>query len=310
MLPVLAFVLYDFLGASEQLELREKLEQRARLLREGDSAAAGLLNQDIVKSLQALETRDAENPLYPVLLARLQLETGRVASAVMSYQRAVKLVPEDSVIYGEYAQALFFQENNQATDRVIALAETALSLSPQNHTALELLGIGAFQRENYLAAIDYWQRAMMGLAPGSAARESVEAGVATARAKLTPEQQQHLAAQTVTLDVAVTIVPELATLPPETTVFVYARAWQGSPMPLAIKRLTLAQLPTTVSLTENDAMNPAASLASAEQVELVARVSISGSAVPASGDLMGTRGPIAPRDKNQALTLMIDQRLP
>jgi len=71
---------------------------------------------------------------------------------------------------------------------------------------------------------------------------------------------------------------------PNTPVFVFARPVQGPKMPLAAKRLRLADLPMTLTLAESDTM-AGGSLAKFDQVEVAARLSRSGAPVGASGDL-------------------------
>jgi len=58
--------------------------------------------------------------------------------------------------------------------------------------------------------------------------------------------------------------------------------------PLAVVRRTSAQLPLKVALTERDAMLPSRSIASVPRVQVVARLSLSGSPREQSGDYYGT----------------------
>ena len=96
------------------------------------------------------------------------------------------------------------------------------------------------------------------------------------------------------LDVRVSLAPELAgRMPPTTTVFVFARAAAGPPMPLAVQRLRLADLPATVRLDDSMAMMPQMRLSSFPQVVVGARVSPSGQAMPQPGDLEGATGPVS-----------------
>jgi len=52
-------------------------------------------------------------------------------------------------------------------------------------------------------------------------------------------------------------------------------------------RLSADQLPTTVVLSDANSMIEGRTLSSVDEVQVVARVSFGGSAVPASGDLLG-----------------------
>ena len=71
------------------------------------------------------------------------------------------------------------------------------------------------------------------------------------------------------------------------TVFVYAKAAAGPKMPLAVQRLTLAQLPTTVTLDDSMAMMEGMNMSSFGSVIVSARVTTSGSAIAKAGDYIG-----------------------
>lgn len=75
---------------------------------------------------------------------------------------------------------------------------------------------------------------------------------------------------------------------PEDVVFVFARAAQGPRMPLAVLRTRVKELPMNYRLDESMAMQPGMDLSHFDQVVVVARVSLSGDALPQKGDLQGT----------------------
>ena len=94
--------------------------------------------------------------------------------------------------------------------------------------------------------------------------------------------------------VQVALAPELdGRLPPNTPVFIYAKAAAGPPMPLAVQRATLGDLPLEVRLDDSMAMMPGMQLSNFPEVIIGARVSPSGQAMPRPGDLQGETDPIA-----------------
>ena len=87
---------------------------------------------------------------------------------------------------------------------------------------------------------------------------------------------------------SVSILPEfLDSVAPDTPVFIYARATEGPPMPLAVIRKRVSDLPLTVRLDDSLAMMPALKLSSFSNVTVGARVSMSGDPIAQSGDPFG-----------------------
>jgi cytochrome c-type biogenesis protein CcmH len=117
------------------------------------------------------------------------------------------------------------------------------------------------------------------------------------------------------IEVAVSIDPSIAaelekTASPSTAVFVLARATNGPPAPLAVKRLTLADLPTTVTLSDSDAMMAQLSLSKFAEVSVLARVSISGNPIAQSGDFQSQATDIVQTpDSMQSLAVKIDTKV-
>jgi cytochrome c-type biogenesis protein CcmH len=91
----------------------------------------------------------------------------------------------------------------------------------------------------------------------------------------------------------VTLAPELSDkAAPDDTLFIYARAAQGPPMPLAIQKLQVKDLPAKFSLDDSMSMAPGMSISRFPEVVVVARISKSGQAAPRTGDLEGAVGPV------------------
>ena len=72
---------------------------------------------------------------------------------------------------------------------------------------------------------------------------------------------------------------------PDDTVFIFAKAVSGPPMPLAVLRAKVRDLPMPFQLDDSQAMMPGVTLSSVPALVVGARISHSGNAMPASGDL-------------------------
>src|SRR5690606_12407551 len=139
---------------------------------------------------------------------------------------------------------------------------------PDNALALSLQGIDAFQQERYQDAIDAWQR-VLEVAPDSAEAEVLSAAIAAAGERLGEPAPPPLLRISVALAAGVTADPA-------TPVFVYVREWQGPPMPVAARRLRVAELPAEIAFAADSGLSPDRPLASIDRFEVVARLSRSG----------------------------------
>jgi cytochrome c-type biogenesis protein CcmH len=234
-----------------------------------------------------------------------------------------------SQIMAELAQALFLQADNRIVPIVQSLIDQTLKLEPTNTIALGLAGIGAFQSEKFQQAINFWQQAIVIQGPNSPNSIALQRGIAAAQQRVsvettaavttgvqsstqpaTQKQQQADSVSGPSVRVSVSLAKEVK-VAPETTVFIYARAWQGAKIPLSIARIQASQLPMTLTLTNAMSMAPNMNLTSASQLELVARVSASGAPVPQSGDWQATLGPIETSANNaQPYPLLISEQVP
>jgi cytochrome c-type biogenesis protein CcmH len=296
--PLLAFSLYEMLGASDDVEITELLEKRASLSANAEDQS--VLSHKIQRKMSRRLLSDPDHMFYRVMLARLQLEEGDFSGASKSYQQAVRVSPNDAELLAEYAQALYFAAGNKFEGDVGTTLDNALALDPNNITALGLQGIRSFEAKNYLLAITSWQAALRAIPPQSLQAQALQSGVLRAR-KLLGEELPALS-------VNVSLSPNFEVQPGQ-TVYIFAREWQGRPMPLAVVKLLVEELPATVILDDTMAMIGGQLLSSVAMVEVVARVSTTGSAIPSEGDLEGVTGELNMANHEKVVQVVIDHQL-
>jgi cytochrome c-type biogenesis protein CcmH len=95
---------------------------------------------------------------------------------------------------------------------------------------------------------------------------------------------------------------------PTDTVFVFARAAQGPRVPLAMLRRQVKDLPITFTLDDSMAMMPDFNITKYAPVLIEARISKSGDAIAAPGDLKGSSRPVPVGA--QGVAVLIDQVVP
>ncbi len=197
--------------------------------------------------------------------------------------------------------------------RALDLLKRAVLLQPDSQRGLWLLGISDFQRGQYHDAAATWRLLQPQLEPGSKVAQAVAEQIAAADARAggapagASSEATAAAAQGPALQVQVSLAPALKNkLAAGDTLFVYARAENGPPMPLAVAKLDASQLPTSVTLTDAMAMTPAMKLSSVSRVFVGARISHSGQPIAQPGDLEGDAGVVAV-DSKTPITISIDK---
>ena len=160
----------------------------------------------------------------------------------------------------------------------------------------------AFDQGEFQLAIDHFTEMLRQDIPERQA-QAVKDYIARASAQL-PEGTAQTPATKAIAGKSVNVLVEIddkIDVAKENVVFVFARALQGPPMPLAAKKLTVADLPTLVRLDDSMSMNPSFTLSTVEKVQIVARVALSGSVTASQGDWQAVSGPL---DLNEKLTVV------
>jgi cytochrome c-type biogenesis protein CcmH len=305
---------YQYHGSSKDVYIQtlqqEKLQQDYQDMLQNRDPNPARAQQLIVEFEDRLKDKP-DNIQYLFLLARAQMEVGNFAEAAKAYQRVLTLDSQSAMIMAELAQAIFLRDGNKITPPVVDLAKGAVTLDPKNTMALGLLGIDAYNRKDYPAAIKYWQKTVDISGADSQGGRALSAGIEKAKQSFIAEGgklEDLVAKSAYAVKVAVSLGANVKANPDQ-TLFVYARAWQGSPMPLAIARIKVSDLPTTIQLDETMAMSPASSLATAGDIEVVARISPSGSAKAEVGDWVAKQGPISMKAVPSQVVLEINEQL-
>jgi cytochrome c-type biogenesis protein CcmH len=241
------------------------------------------------------------------MLGRSYAVLGRFGEAVDAYAKAAAREPRDAALLADFADALAMTRGQSLQGEPEQLVLRALEIDPQNLKALALAGTAAFERKAFAAAADFWQRMLPLVPPGSEDAQAIRDNVAQATqlAGGQPPAPRAAAPQAAALRGTVRIAPTLkGKFGPEDTVFIYARAAEGPPMPLAVQRVKARELPVSFALDDAMAMAPGMELSAHARVIVTARVSKSGGATPQPGDLQGASAPVA--NDASGVTVLID----
>lgn len=277
LVPVCGLGLYFYWGSSDKVALTLSLQEQPKTVEEM------LVRLEETVRLQP----DSVDAWY--FLARTYMGEQRHQEAVNAFEKTMELVGRRPEVLGQLAQAMYFTNNKQWSGQLQDLVDEALRQDPNEATSLGLVGIAAFESQRYQEAIDAWTRLASGLDQQDPSYAAIQTGIERARASLASNPQASDSAvpsvdaassgeYQLVIDVA--LGDELsAQLAGTDTVFVFARAADGPPMPLAAKRLTVADLPARIVLTDADSLVPQLKLSSVAQLKLQASISNSADAM-------------------------------
>lgn len=239
-----------------------------------------------LERMEAQAERQPDNPSVWGELFPLYRQTNQPEKAADALERLIELEGRQASLLAQLAQIRFFMADRELTAEVQSLVDEIRQKDPREPTMLGVMGIHAFESGDYKAAIDRWRRAVANVQNPDTV-ESLKQGIEVAQQRLGIEPDAagdagHGVSVKVALDDSLR-----DQAPNDATVFITARDLEGEKPPLAVVRTTVSALPETVTLSENDAMSPQASIAGEDSVRLVVRVSPSGQATPQPGDLFG-----------------------
>jgi cytochrome c-type biogenesis protein CcmH len=271
-----------------------------------------LTPEQITGMIERLAVRLKENPDNAegwTMLGRTYNAVGRYAEASNAFAEAAKRNPADAQLLADYADALGMAQGRTLAGEPEKLIARALKADPTNIKALALAGTAAFDKKDYAGASKHWERILEVAPPGSQLAESIRPSIDEARSlagkgplpdKAQAKAQAQQPAQTATapgggarVSGVARLAPALAgKIAPDDTVFIFARAAEGSRMPLAILRKQARDLPVSFVLDDSMAMSPQMKLSSAPSIVVGALVSKSANAMPKAGDLQGQSAPV------------------
>ena len=255
-----------------------------------------------------------------VMLARSYKALGRYVESAEAYSHGGALLDAEPSLLSDYAEVLGQLNGGRFDGKAGELIARALKIDPNEPQALFLAGAAATDRNDFAGVADYWGRLLLQLEPESEEAKSMEAAVSKAREIIAqaggkPGQKGSkpgagaLAVKSESIGGEVTISGKIASqAKPDDLLFIFARADDGSRMPLAVMRAQVAELPLSFKFDDSMALPGGKKISDHTTVTIEARVAKAGKAQTSSGDLFGSSKGIRPGSAN--VKVVIDQVQP
>ena len=310
LIPIVAVVVYQQTGAKADWDIAQTLKNMRLKTADGEAAETDV--KQLIRQVEERLEQRPDNGSYLMLLANQQMGLRNYPAAAAAYQRLRTIYPDDASVLAQYAQAMYLSSDRTLTTKVTDMAELALRQDPQQPTVLSMLGMAHFEQGDYQRAIDYWQRLLPSLGPVSPNRKIIMAGIEQAKSRLGSSDTSSIDRPDVIKNASIQLsvsIDEGIIASSDSVVFVFARSASGPRMPLAVAKLTVADLPVILTLDDSMAMAPGLNLSSQKEIEVVARIAKNGIANPGPGDIEGRVGPIKLEEVDGVVAIAINKTL-
>lgn len=282
--------------------------------------AAQAADADVQAEITAFEARvntNAEDVEGWMLLGSARIRARDFAGATQAYDKAFTLTQGSNMdARTGLAESLILADTTTLNGRAALLINEGLQQAPMHPKLLWYGGLVAMQANDLQLARTRFQ-SLLQLNPPDNVRELLGKQIDQINVQLgesTSGTTGAMAATSVS-DRAITVHVTLSAamkqkLTQPMTLFILARNPAQPGPPLAVERHQSSELPLTVELTTADAMLPSRTLAAAQDVEVVARLSSSGTPMEQSGDLTGIARYSFAKGERGEVSIEINRQVP
>jgi len=287
LLPIGALLIYWIVGSPQSLN--ESNQQSNQSIAIGNATPSNSEIQEMIVELRQSLDEQPDNAEGWGLLARTLMATGQYPESIEANKKLLELSGENSDIYAALADASAILADGKLQGQPLQYVEHALELDPEHPQSLWLAGLAAAQQGNNESARSYWNTLLPLLADlPQQQNELAEIIEQSTNEVIAPKETEEIKPPKdksgISILVSLSKGIKLETQDNE-AVFVFAKAQQGPPAPLAVKRLKVKDLPIQIQLSDADAMLPQFTLSKFDDIIISARVSKSGQPTAQVGDL-------------------------
>jgi cytochrome c-type biogenesis protein CcmH len=256
------------------------------------------------------DPRDAAGWLALADQDRQQHENAQARSAFI---KVIELNGMTARSWADYADVLGSLAGGSLSGEAGRALDRSLALDPTNPKALWLKASRFHEERLYTEALVTWKTLKTLLPADSPDRQLIDANIdeATRLSGAPPSREVAGPPANAPVEINGTVTIEqrlVARVDRNATLFIYAKAADAPGPPLAVMRTTADKWPVAFRLDDSMAMVPSRKLSQFDKVVIEARISHSGQAAPASGDLYVTSDVLRPA-AGKKLALVINREI-
>jgi cytochrome c-type biogenesis protein CcmH len=227
--------------------------------------------------------------------------------AVTAYAKAKALGLNSAEFLVDYAESIAASKRGDFSGEPVAMLAQALKLSPDLPKAIALMGAAQYRLGNFSEAKIYLKRTLDALPAGSEQAAAVQGAIDQISAAQSGKQSGAGPAMSFTGSIGVSpaLKDQLSALPSTTAAMFVAVRTPERPMPIAAIKIAIADAKAALSTAgqidftiDEKNLLPGGSFGDQKSLIVVARISPTGSATRAVGDLTGSSQPFFAKSKN------------
>lgn len=263
--------------------------------------------QAFALALRTKLNQTGDDEIAWMLLGRVAMSLNEFDMAQQSFDKALQMNPANTQVLISYSQVLLLEGSEASMTRAAGMLSKVLQEEPQNLDAISLLALIAYERKDWVQAKAAFEVLLASMDKADTRYNMIAQRIS----EIEQQQAQNVdVTKSAAIKVTVNVSTELKNKQPENGIlFVFAKALNGSPMPLAVVKLNEYQFPITVELSDANSMVAGLNLSSAEDIVITARISNDDSVMPSSGELEGHSAALK-RESTRQLQLQIDTLIP
>ena len=311
----LSGIFYSLTGSQQQISawhdaMDNLIEYGERaVMQKGEQLTQNEL-QAFALALRTKLSRSGDDEMAWMLLGRVAMSLNEFDMAQQSFDKALRMNPDNKQVLISYSQILLLEGSEANMTRAAGMLSKVLNAEPTNLDAISLLALIAYERKDWPQAKAAFEVLLASMEKNDSRYGLISQRIADIELQMQSEGSVMPVTKANSIAVTVNVASELINkLPEKGTLFVFAKAANGSPMPIAAVKLTSYSFPVTVELNDSTAMVEGMNLSNAEDIIISARISLDDSVMPSSGELEGHSGSLK-RESVSEYQLKIDTLIP
>ena len=311
----LTSVFYTFTGSEQQISAwHDAMDNLAdygerAVMQKGEPLSQNEL-QAFALALRTKLSQTGDDEVAWMLLGRVAMSLNEFDMAQQSFEKALQMNPDNMQVLISFSQVLLLEGSEANMTRAAGMLSKVLKVEPTNLDAISLLALIAYERKDWPQAKAAFEVLLASMQKNDTRYEMIAGRIADIEEEMQAERSVLPVTTQSVINVTVKLTDELKQQQPESGIlFVFAKAAQGSPMPLAVVKLKEYSFPMSVQLTDANAMVAGLNLSSAQDIVISARISKDESVMPSSGELEGHSDKLTRKNVSD-YTLTIDTLIP